>query len=49
MLKRVLSAIPIYHMSCLSLSIGANSNLVKKMRPFFRKGMAEKRKMALIA
>lgn len=44
MLKTVLSIIPIYRMSCLSLLIRANSKLVKKMRHFFWQGMIKKKK-----
>lgn len=34
-LKKILSALPIYLMSYLSLSIDANSKLVKKIRYFY--------------
>lgn len=49
MLKTLVSSLPIYLLSYLALTSGANTNIIHKMRRFFWQGLAEKDRVALIS
>lgn len=49
MIQVVVSTLPIYLLSILSLLASANAFLIKKMRNFFWQNTEEKHKIALIA
>lgn len=49
MLQAVISALPIYLLSILSLIASENSYIIKKMRNFFWQNTEEKHKIALIS
>lgn len=49
MIKATLSAIPIYLMSCISLSMSGYIDIVKKLRDFFWQGRDPSRKFKLIS
>ena len=48
-IKAVLSAIPIYQLSCSQLPKNINSKLERKLRDFFWNGLEEKKKATLIS
>lgn len=49
MLRLVISALPIYLLSCLTLIARTNTKLVQLMRKLFWQGNEDKKKLAMIS